>query len=1692
MNNKTTLKKDRSALRFLCSLLIFTAIFAAFTGGVSLTNFYAKATELAEPESGVNGSGSYQLNSTAGDSRFYSEYFINCNNNPYFSEKVYGYQTAGIDRQNHIQVYLKKGETAYFGSSVYASCITVDDEPNITNIPDSTAVVQGAKTFYTTGADIVLIKPDKTKVPFDVTRNGAGYIASTEQEKNGPIINSADAAANTNTGDNYSQNARYTPLSYTAEEDGVYTLLFHSTTGWNNGTNPTIVGVANNSNWDNAQIGKSAQGYNYVSAWDITVVGANEDNTALEVKPGRSWANYLALNSGTADYRYKSSLHVNVLTADGYIYKVDFEEFVPWGFMFFANNAGFTTTDDYPLSIYHSFYDNDNSLDNMNKATEENVTIHLPYAEDTETQKTFKVFFNTPSDELPETIKPALQVPNKISNLRLTNGSDIGVSHHGQGGYFTFDADGASSVSIELNLRECLEKLIAENPDNEELQNYKEHGSGIIQLSGPVTHGKNAFNWDGTDTHGVVIPMGLYKNSEFKIYTEEKTGEIHFPLIDAEGLYGGMTVERINGEDSASGHSRYDLYYNNNPLVYGTIEGAGETPDKTGSYFNLSDNTRSYDATIGNVGGVEYFKVNSSGKPAYSGRVNMLDSERISTLKKDDKDYISQLTYGKPYSALTPEEMEFIDTSFADFTDSYHHEPVDSSSVSMQFSNGSNSGGGNQAGIDLWTYYSTGNREYTATADFAIIESENTGVITGEIFYDENLDATYQKNVGGNGDQPLKDVMVTLVDASGNQIMHTVTLPVFNENGMFVYDDDGNVLYETRESPFVATTDANGIYTFMGVPYPQVGSTTYYLKVLLSDIQTDVLKYLPTTSKKAVDAGYLANGTGTVIPTTSGPDGTKYTIRQDTIGGDIVFSADYVRDSDGNIVFDTTSVMKQSVSLSSSVQKAKFKNVGYSIGVPLEYQRNYEVVKKWANGTEPLDSITVELYYWNPEVANGGGNGQGLNRRTGTLVDKVKLDSKNDWKYVWPQLDSRHQYYFIEYYTKKRADGSAYYTDTGEERLVLVGGTMPIYASRPPSDELYYDLDVNEGETYNGHIITEEPKHYFGDNITHPDATTEFEKQTTIDGDAMLYDVNYNLTVADTTYITTLTNAQDYDEREYYVWLDHERELPNFISKTVFNPDGTKASIPVSLVECTEDHEGHRSEQHIKGLTVTSLDASYSENEEGNASDTFRFDPFNNTSVYFTANDNIYKTGTGSRTYKCEYTVDSEGNPVAVYVDNGVPVPADPSITEYTTYSWTLTIHVYDVEPDKTFYYDPFEPSVTLQKALSTSAKLDWQWSGVDYINNDTRTRISDDGALSGTGAIFDNDVYRVPRYKGAVDDLMDSCADIVGIAYSPNGIYADDKDAEQLTYWDDKSGSIGTVITPLAYDSYGNPYGKEGSGKAEAYGKGGTLNVNLATPRTTNTAKGQDHLNYADITFTPNETFNGYEGDVFYYKTVVYSEDYSLKNTPYDELDATQGVVMYTYIKLIPEHVTGQLNITKKLRGNMYDLNEYFKMTVTFTVPEYRTVHTPITYNGGYKYTLGAYTDIENGTIDAEWTGTKTVNFYLRNNDTITFQNLEAGISYTINELSYASYGYDPPAFEFDNNTEPGDTVLTGSLWDQNYANGVITDESDTVTVTNTKDVNIDVGTTIEDYMLAIAIAVIVFFAMYIFFIISKRRRNI
>lgn len=207
-------------------------------------------------------------------------------------------------------------------------------------------------------------------------------------------------------------------------------------------------------------------------------------------------------------------------------------------------------------------------------------------------------------------------------------------------------------------------------------------------------------------------------------------------------------------------------------------------------------------------------------------------------------------------------------------------------------------------------------------------------------------------------------------------------------------------------------------------------------------------------------------------------------------------------------------------------------------------------------------------------------------------------------------------------------------------------------------------------------------------------------------------------------------------------------------------------------------------------------------------------------------------------------------------------------------------------------------------------------------------------------------------------------------------------------------------------------------------------------------------------------------------------------------------------------KYYAGSLNIKKTVTGNAGDKNELFQVTVTFKNESKANMNSDITYKNFYDVNgnqtkvatpLGWTDEVGiSGTATTHTSETKKVVFYVKDDTTVTFNNIPYGVTYEITETQPSDDKYThtfahenaDETVTFDGVSLAADEVTTESTdtsktaaqkWNAAKATGSISDDSDTITITNNKTSVIDIGVMTSDapyvaLLLLIGIVVVVF----------------
>ena len=151
-------------------------------------------------------------------------------------------------------------------------------------------------------------------------------------------------------------------------------------------------------------------------------------------------------------------------------------------------------------------------------------------------------------------------------------------------------------------------------------------------------------------------------------------------------------------------------------------------------------------------------------------------------------------------------------------------------------------------------------------------------------------------------------------------------------------------------------------------------------------------------------------------------------------------------------------------------------------------------------------------------------------------------------------------------------------------------------------------------------------------------------------------------------------------------------------------------------------------------------------------------------------------------------------------------------------------------------------------------------------------------------------------------------------------------------------------------------------------------------------------------------------------------------------------------------KYSAGKLEVSKSVTGNLGDKSKYFEVKVKFTNPTDKTWDPNILVSGGSYYEgTQEYVKEENG---------KEFTVNLKHGDTIHFDNIPYGVTYTVEETNYTGEngGYETAEYKFSDSSNKIDTA------------------NDTVLITNKKEALVDTGISLDSvpYILILGLAVV------------------
>ena len=746
---------------------------------------------------------------------------------------------GGVEKRTIFHVYAFEGDTICIGSSVADSKIDMD--------------------FKVTGSgkdkgsvDVVMTDLKGVKHPIDIrykadTASGeveagfvqTGFIANPGVELAALNMKKVDGkftgTAQFDDG-NGEKTYAYTPYTYTVTETGVYTFEFYS---YNKGT-----GISSGKSYctatyiarKNLSMPSTATnhmfGEKYATGWIAALNLTVFDESGVE-QHGRTYADFLSMEMGEGSSNGVRDAYY-ILTKDSYIYKMQFNNVSPYTYNFFSNNKGIYDPDSTNGDIiYKSVKDinNDNTFDEMG------VEFRYPGTKDTDMLKSYYIFLEYPDDQLEGRLYEKAVQPDPATNLYFAgtidkDGKMIPGAYTGQGGYFVFDVEEATTATLRLEFNGITDE--DGNP------------YAPVEISKAVTpHSQNYFLWNGKDGNGKVIRKGEYNLDNIAFTVTTKAGEIHFPIIDMEVAREGITFTRMSHIYDKEGNqldsklteknniydwTRNVIYYDDSAVYYGekltptsayseseveVVESffAGLKPTDTKRYWEYS-NVRS-----GNNGGEYYARQSDyiTNNPDirvgdHSHTTNVID------YFTSDGDLIT-----------TPDATQ---QNMIKYLDSKEY-PVGKTNSS----GGDGKSSTSDYGIaNFWTFIPAKPAKSEVTEQIITIvdPDENYFVLTGRVFFDANSDGKLN-GMSTAGDYPLKDITLNLYKKSSD------TTPV--EGKKYVAYNTDNSLTEVNASNFdtyqknlyelvdTAQTTGDGSYKFTGLNYDPAAGTEYIYEV---------------------------------------------------------------------------------------------------------------------------------------------------------------------------------------------------------------------------------------------------------------------------------------------------------------------------------------------------------------------------------------------------------------------------------------------------------------------------------------------------------------------------------------------------------------------------------------------------------------------------------------------------------------------------------------------------------------------------------------------------------------------------------------------------------------------------------------------------------------------------------------------
>ena len=352
--------------------------------------------------------------------------------------------------------------------------------------------------FATSGTGFKITKPGETTpstVSVTQTNGAVGFIANANQEKN----------------------KTYTYVRMVADRTGVYTFKALQRSEVRTANVNGSLGIRNINSGDTNFT--TFQTVAYIAAWDVQVEDANGQDIN-----GRIWMDYVSVYRGYSSYNNYSrgNVRFHILTDDGYNYDMNCKGMDPGGMNFFIGTRGLIDKNTNQI-LYKSV---------PQSSVGSSVLMPVPSNGNTEFDSYGKIFFNSPANDLPLSIKREKTETKILENLTFNEEENRGEAK--LAGTFSFSLSDPCMYTIKIK--------------------NKNTGAVLRTLNSSGVSGKNSIIWDGKADNGSYVDPG-----EYSATLELRNGEYHFILIDVETIYEGITIKSEENGNAT-------LYYDNSSI----------------------------------------------------------------------------------------------------------------------------------------------------------------------------------------------------------------------------------------------------------------------------------------------------------------------------------------------------------------------------------------------------------------------------------------------------------------------------------------------------------------------------------------------------------------------------------------------------------------------------------------------------------------------------------------------------------------------------------------------------------------------------------------------------------------------------------------------------------------------------------------------------------------------------------------------------------------------------------------------------------------------------------------------------------------------------------------------------------------------------------------------------------------------